>query len=99
MEVEPDADNSAVLARHRRDQAVLAVVFLLLFAFSYSEDFVFAVLQATGHEHVAGWLIGLVGFDAAVLAVVGLLKRAIAPTMRHLNCGDGGGSRSPPSLV
>ena len=38
----------------------------------------FAVLQATGHEHVAGWLIGLVGFDAAVLAVVGLLKRAIA---------------------
>ncbi len=78
MEVEPDADNSAVLARHRRDQAVLAVVFLLLFAFSYSEDFVFAVLQATGHEHVAGWLIGLVGFDAAVLAVVGLLKRAIA---------------------
>ena len=78
MEVEPDADNSAVLARHRRDRAVLAVVFLLLFAFSYSEDFVFAVLQATGHEHVAGWLIGLVGFDAAVLAVVGLLKRAIA---------------------
>jgi hypothetical protein len=78
LEVEPDADNSAVLARHRRDQAVLAVAFLLLFAFSYSEDFVFAVLQATGHEHVAGWLIGLVGFDAAVLAVVGLLKRAIA---------------------
>ena len=78
MEVEPDADHSAVLARHRRDRAVLAVVFLLLFAFSYSEDFVFAVLQATGHEHVAGWLIGLVGFDAAVLAVVGLLKRAIA---------------------
>jgi len=78
LEVEPDADHSAVLARHRRDRAVLAVVFLLLFAFSYSEDFVFAVLQATGHEHVAGWLIGLVGFDAAVLAVVGLLKRAIA---------------------
>ena len=78
MEVEPDADHSAALARHRRDRAVLAVVFLLLFAFSYSEDFVFAVLQATGHEHVAGWLIGLVGFDAAVLAVVGLLKRAIA---------------------
>ena len=54
------------------------MVFLLLFAFSYSEDFVFAVLEAIGHDHVAGWLIGLVGFDAAVLAVVGLLKRAIA---------------------
>ena len=78
LEVEPDADHSAELARHRRDRAVLAVVFLLLFAFSYSEDFVFAVLEATGLDHVAGWLIGLVGFDAAVLAVVGLLKRAIA---------------------
>jgi len=78
LEVEPDADQSAVLARHRRDRAVLAVVFLLLFAFSYSEDFVFALLEVTGHAHVAGWLIGLVGFDVAVLAVVGLLKRAIA---------------------
>jgi hypothetical protein len=78
LEVEPDADHSAVLARHRRDRAVLVVVFLLLFAFSYSEDFVFAVLEATGRDHVAGWLIGLVGFDAAVLAVAGLLKRAIA---------------------
>ena len=27
--------------------------FLLLFAFSYSEDFVFAALEATGHEHVS----------------------------------------------
>lgn len=78
MEVEPDADHSAVLARHRRDRAVLAVVFLLLFAFSYSEDLVFAVVEATGGDYVVGWLIGLVGFDAAVLAVVGLLKRAIA---------------------
>jgi hypothetical protein len=78
LEVEPGADHTAELARLRRDRAVLAVVFLLLFAFSYSEDFVFAVLEGTGRDHVAGWLIGLVGFDAAVLAVVGLLKRAIA---------------------
>jgi hypothetical protein len=78
LEAEPDADHSAVLARHRRDRAVLAVVFLLLFAFSYSEDFVFAVLETTGHDHVAGWLIGLVGFDVTVVAVVGLLKRAIS---------------------
>ena len=27
-----------------------------------------AVLEATGRDHVAGWFIGLVGFDAAVLA-------------------------------
>jgi hypothetical protein len=78
LDVEPDADHTAVLARHRRDRAVLAVVFLLLFAFTYSEDLVFAVLEATRRDHVAGWFIGLVGFDVAVLAVVGLLKRAIA---------------------
>jgi hypothetical protein len=75
--VEADADHSAALKRHRRDRAVLAVVFLLLFAFSYSEDLVFAVLEATGRDHVAGWLVGLIGFDVAVLTVVGLLKRAI----------------------
>ncbi len=78
MTAEPDADHSAVLKRHRRNRAVLAVVFLLLFAFSYSEDFVFAVLEATGRDDVIGWLVGLVGFDAAVLAIVGLLKRAIS---------------------
>ncbi|MGO4446226.1 hypothetical protein AB4Z42_23025 [Mycobacterium sp. 2YAF39] len=77
MNAELDADRAAELTRHRRDLAVIAVVFLLLFAFSYSEDFVFAVLDATGRDHVIGWLIGLVGFDAAVLTVVGLLKRAI----------------------
>ena len=78
MKAEPDADHSAVLTRHRRDRAVLAVVFLLLFAFSYSEDFVAAALEATGRDHVAGWIVGLVGFDVSVLAVVGLLKRVIA---------------------
>ena len=78
MKAEPDADHSAVLTRHRRDRAVLAVVFLLLFAFSYSEDFVAAALEATGRDHVAGWIVGLVGFDASVLAVVGVLKRVIA---------------------
>ena len=78
MEVEPDADHAAVLARHRRDRAVMAVVFLLLFAFSYSEDYVFAILEVAGRDDVTGWLVGLVGFDVAVLSLVGLLKRAIA---------------------
>lgn len=78
MPTESDVDHSVVLKRHRRDRAVLAVVFLPLFAFSYSEDLVFAVLEATGRDHVMGWLVGLVGFDAAVLATVGLLKRAIS---------------------
>ena len=73
-----DAEQSAVLTRHRRDRAVMAVVFLLLFAFSYSEDYVFAILEAAGRHEVAYWLGGLVGFDVAVLTLVGLLKRAIA---------------------
>ena len=53
---------------------MLAVVFLLLFVFSYSEDITFAVLDATGHDHVVGWIIGLVGLDVAVLTVAGRLK-------------------------
>jgi hypothetical protein len=78
LTAEPDGDPAAVLTRHRRDRSVLAVVFLLLFALSYSEDFVAAVLEATGHDHVTGWLVGLVGFDVGVLIVVGLLKHVIA---------------------
>ncbi|MFI5507558.1 hypothetical protein ACIA48_08830 [Mycobacterium sp. NPDC051804] len=56
----------------------MAVVLLLLFAFSYSEDYVFAILEAAGRDEIVAWLLGLVGFDVAVLALVGLLKRAIA---------------------
>lgn len=73
-----NVDHTAVATRHQRDRAVVAVVFLLLFAFSYSEDIVFAVLEATGHDHALGWMIGLVGFDTIVLTAVGLLKRLIA---------------------
>jgi len=75
---EQGTDHRSVLTRHRRDRAVLAVVFLLLFVFSYSEDIVFAVLEAIDHQHLAGWIIGLVGLDVAVLAVVGRLKLFIA---------------------
>lgn len=79
MDTEPDVDRAAALKRHQRDVAVFIVVFLLLFAFSYSEDIVFITLEAAGRdEGVAGWLIALVGFDVAVLAVVGALKRIIA---------------------
>ena len=81
-DTEPDTESgteqSDILTRHRRDRAVMAVVFLLLFAFSYSEDYVFAILEVAGREEVVAWLLGLVGFDVAVLALVGLLKRAIA---------------------
>lgn len=77
MGVEADTVYRAMLTRHQRDRAVLAVVFLLLFVFSYSEEIVFAVLDATGHDHLLGWIVGLVGLDMTVLAVVGLLKRQI----------------------
>ena len=77
MRAEVDFEHSAVLTRHRRDRAVLAVVFLLLFVFSYSEEIVFAALEAIGQDNLPGWLVGLVGLDVAVLAVVGLLKRHI----------------------
>ncbi|MEV3902372.1 hypothetical protein AB0K11_08605 [Mycobacterium sp. NPDC050551] len=56
----------------------MAVVFLLLFIFSYSEEIVFALLEWTGQNRLAGWIVGLVGLDVAVLAVVGLLKRQIS---------------------
>ena len=72
--VRTDTVYRAMLTRHNRDRGVLAVVFLLLFVFSYSEDIVFAVLDATGHDHLFGWIIGLVGFDVAVLTVVGLAQ-------------------------
>ncbi|WP_233151494.1 hypothetical protein [Mycobacterium lehmannii] len=86
MSVQADADHGSTLARHRSGRSVLAVVFLLLFVFSYSEEVVAAVLEAIDQENMLGWLIGLVGLDAAVLAVVGLLKRGIT-------AADGGVSR------
>lgn len=86
MRAEADADHCAVLIRHRRDRAVLTVVFLLLFVFSYSEEIVFAALEATGQNHLLGWLIGLVGLDVAVLAVAGLLKH-------HIGRADDGDQR------
>ncbi len=78
MTTEPGTDHSVALARHRRDLAVIAVVFLLFFTFSYSEDFVFVVLESTGRDQVTGWFVGLVGFDATVLGLTGLMKRFIA---------------------
>lgn len=82
LDAEPDAEPGAehfdVLTRHRRDRAVMAVVLLLLFGFSYSEDYVFAILEAAGRDEVVAWLVGLVGFDVAVLSLVGVLKGAIA---------------------
>ena len=72
------SDRDAAVAQSRRDRAMLAVVFLLLFFMSYSEDMVAAVLEATGRDTVAMWAVGLVGLDGAALIVATRLKQRIA---------------------
>ena len=69
------SDRDVAVARSRRDRAMLAVVFLLLFFMSYSEDMVAAVLEATGRDNVAMWAVGLVGLDGAALIVATRLKQ------------------------
>jgi hypothetical protein len=71
--------------RGRGDRAVFAVVFLMLFVFSYSEQVVAGVFPGSGDEQVA-WRVAVVVVDAAVLALVGLMKRIVA-------AADGEGSR------
>jgi len=72
------SDHREAVARSRRDRAMLAVVFLLLFVISYGEDMVAAVLEATGRDDVVLWAVGLVGGDAAALTVATLLRQVIA---------------------
>ncbi|WP_341271743.1 hypothetical protein [Mycobacterium lehmannii] len=61
MSVRIDADHGPTLARHRSGRSVLAVVFLLLFVFSYSEEVVSGALEAIDQENMLGWLIGVGG--------------------------------------
>lgn len=65
------------IARPRSDRAVFGVVFLMLFAFSYSEQLVSGVFPASG-EGFAAWRIIVIVVDAFVLGLVGLMKRAVA---------------------
>jgi hypothetical protein len=62
--------------RQRGDRAVFGVVFLMLFAFSYSEQLVSGVFPAIVGGQTA-WRIAVVIVDAAVLGVVGLMKRVV----------------------
>ena len=62
--------------RQRGDRAVFGVVFLMLFAFSYSEQLVSGVIPAIGGGQTA-WRIAVVIVDAVVLGVVGLMKRVV----------------------
>lgn len=70
------ADNAKV--RRTPDRAILGVVFLLLFVFSYSEEIVSGLFQAIGHGETEEWRIALIVADLALLVWVGLLKRSIS---------------------
>jgi hypothetical protein len=62
--------------RERGDRAVFGVVFLMFFAFSYSEQVVSGVFPVVGGGQTA-WRVAVVVVDAAVLGLVGLMKRVI----------------------
>jgi hypothetical protein len=61
----------------RADRALFGVVFLMLFAFSYSEQFVSELFPSSGAGGHVAWRIAVIVVDAAVLAVVGVMKRAV----------------------
>lgn len=62
--------------RQRGDRAVFGVVFLMLFAFSYSEQLVSGLFPAVGGGQTA-WRVAVILVDAAVLGLAGLMKRVI----------------------
>ena len=63
--------------RQRGDRAVFGVVFLMLFAFSYSEQVVSGLFPVVGGGGQTAWRVAVVVVDAAVLGLVGLMKRVI----------------------
>jgi hypothetical protein len=65
------------VAPPRADRAVFGVVFLVLFAFSYSEQLVSGVFPSDGDAGHLAWRIAVIVVDAAVLGAVGLMKRAV----------------------
>lgn len=71
--------------QQRGDRAMFGVVFLMLFAFSYSEQLVSGLFpDASGSQIV--WRAAVIVVDVAVLGVVGYLKRQIG-------CADGDPTR------
>ena len=63
--------------RQRGDRAVFGVVFLMLFAFSYSEQVVSGLFPVVGGGGQTAWRVAVVVVDAAVLGLVGRMKRVI----------------------
>lgn len=64
-------------AAPRADRSVFGVVFLMVFAFSYSEQLVSQLFPSNGTGGQLAWRIAVVVVDAAVLGAVGLMKVAV----------------------
>lgn len=68
---------SELAVRQRGDRAVFGVVFLMLFAFSYSEQLVSGLFPVVGGGSQTAWRVGVVVVDVAVLGLVGLMKGVV----------------------
>lgn len=68
---------SELAVRQRGDRAVFGVVFLMLFAFSYSEQLVSGVFPVVGGGGQTAWRVAVVVVDVAVLGLVGLMKGVV----------------------
>jgi len=68
---------SELALRQRGDRAVFGVVFLMLFAFSYSEQLVSGLFPVVGGGGQTAWRVAVVVVDAAVLGLVGLMKGVV----------------------
>ncbi|HTH86840.1 hypothetical protein [Mycobacterium sp.] len=68
---------SELALRQRGDRAVFGVVFLMLFAFSYSEQLVSGLFPVVGGGSQTAWRVAVVVVDVAVLGLVGLMKGVV----------------------
>jgi len=68
---------SELAVRQRGDRAVFGVVFLMLFAFSYSEQLVSGLFPVVGGGSQTAWRVAVVVVDVAVLGLVGLMKGVV----------------------
>ena len=69
---------SELALRQRGDRAVFGVVFLMLFAFSYSEQLVSGLFPVVGGGGQTAWRVAVVVVDVAVLGLVGLMKGIVS---------------------
>ncbi|WP_319430428.1 hypothetical protein [Mycobacterium sp. RTGN5] len=79
----PEVDSEPTAKANATSRAMLWVVFVLLFVFSYSEEIIGLLFDLAGfgkhndwRTHV-GWRLGLLAVEIVALAVVGLKKRSI----------------------